>query len=381
MNRRLAVVFTIVFIDLLGFGIVLPLLPTYAATFRVSPAAIGFLVTSFSLLQLAAVPAWGSLSDRIGRRPVLIVGLVGSTASYLLFAFAASYWALLVSRIVAGAMGATVGVAQAYLADVTTPERRAHAMGLLGAAFALGFIVGPALGGALSTHSYAAAGLVAAILCAANALAALAWLPETPRREGAHARPRVPLGPLAAPLLASFLLTAAFAVIHVTLPLFGQQVLRDTTAEMGVLFAYMGVVSAVVQGGLVGRLAGRVGERQLAVAGGLLLAVGLALVPAATGHLLLYAALAALTAGSALATPSVYAVVSRRVAPSQQGAALGLAQTASTLGRIVGPMAAGLLIGLSGLGAPFWAGAGFALLGMVAALFLPRLAGEGKADA
>jgi DHA1 family tetracycline resistance protein-like MFS transporter len=373
VSKQLGVVFTIVFIDLLGFGIVLPLLPTYAATFSVTPAAIGFLVTSFSLLQLVAVPFWGGLSDRIGRRPVLIVGLVGSTASYVLFAFASSYATLLVSRIVAGAMGATVGVAQAYIADITPPERRAHVLGMLGAAFAMGFIIGPALGGALSTHSYASAGVVAAILCAANALAALAWLPETPKHESSRRAGRVPLGPLAAPLAASFLLTAAFAVIHVTLPLFGRDALGDTTAQMGLLFAYMGVVSAVVQGWLVGRLAPRVGEKALAWAGGLFLAAGLALVPVASTHVALYATLGALAAGSALATPSVYAVVSRRSSASQQGAALGLTQTAATMGRIVGPTTAGALIGVRGLSAPFWAGALLALFGMVAALFLPRV--------
>ena len=372
MSKQLGVVFTVVFIDLLGFGIVLPLLPTYAATFGVSPAAIGLLVTSFSLLQLVAVPVWGGISDRLGRRPVLIVGLVGSTASYLLFAFAHTYGVLLVSRIVAGAMGATVGVAQAYIADVTAPERRTHAMGMLGAAFAMGFILGPAIGGMLSVHGYASAGLVAAGLCAANAVAAVAWLPETPQHRAARSRERVRLGPLAAPFAASLLVTAAFAVLHVTLPLFGQDVLRDTPRRMGMLFAYMGVVSAIVQGGVVGRLAPRVGERRLAVTGALLLAAGLALTSATSGGSVLLVALGVLTAGSALATPSIYAVVSRSAAPGQQGAALGLTQTASTLGRIAGPTVAGFLIGASGITAPFWAGAALAMLGMVAAVFLPR---------
>ena len=374
MNKQLGVVFAVVFIDLLGFGIVLPLLPTYAAVFHVSPAAIGFLVTSFSLLQLVAVPVWGAVSDRLGRRPVLIVGLVGSTVSYVLFAVAGSYWALLVSRIVAGAMGATIGVAQAYIADVTPPERRAHAMGILGAAFAMGFILGPALGGTVARHSYASAGVVAAVLCAANALAAFFWLPETPRHESQRHGERVRIASLAAPLAASFLVTASFAVIHVTLPLFGRDVWHDSTQQMGMLFAYMGVVSAVVQGGLVGRLARRVGERTVAAAGGLLLAAGLALVPVVAARWALYTALGTLAAGSALATPSVYAIVSRRAAASQQGAALGITQTASTLGRIAGPTVAGLLIDASGLSAPFWAGAVLGILGMVAALFLPRTA-------
>jgi multidrug resistance protein len=372
VNKQLGVVFAVVFVDLLGFGIVLPLLPTYAAAFHVSPAAIGFLVTSFSLLQLVAVPVWGGISDRFGRRPVLIVGLVGSAASYVLFAAAGSYWALLISRILAGAMGATIGVAQAYIADITPPERRAHAMGILGAAFAMGFILGPALGGILSAHSYSSAGVVAGALCAVNALAALLWLPETSKRVAIRRLARIPLGALAAPLAASFFVTAAFAVIHITLPLFGRDVWRDSTRQMGMLFAYMGIVSAVVQGGLVGRLSAWVGERRVAVAGGLMLALGLALVAEASGRLALYAALGALSAGSGLATPSVYAVVSRLASPSQQGAALGITQAASTLGRIVGPTISGFLIGASGLRAPFWAGALLGLLGMVAALGLPR---------
>lgn len=375
MKRQLGVVFAVVFVDLLGFGIVLPLLPTYAATFHVSPAAIGFLVTSFSLLQLAAVPLWGAISDRYGRRPVLILGLLGSTLSYVLFALAGSYWMLLVSRVVAGAMGATVGVAQAYIADVTAPERRAHAMGLLGAAFAMGFILGPALGGVLSVHGYSLAGVVAAALCATNALAALAWLPESPKHGASRRAGRVPLRTLFVPLAAAFLVTASFAVIHVTLPLFGADVWHDSTRKMGLLFAYMGVISALVQGGLVGRLAPRVGEKRLAMLGGLLLGLGLALVPEARSHLLLFTSLGVLSAGSALATPSIYAVVSRRASSAQQGAALGITQTAATLGRIVGPTMAGFLIEASGLSAPFWAGAGLGLLGMVAALFLPRVLG------
>ncbi len=372
MTKQLGVVFTVVFIDLLGFGIVLPLLPTYAATFGVSPAAIGLLVTSFSLLQLVAVPVWGGLSDRLGRRPVLIVGLVGSTASYVMFAFAHTYWLLLVSRVVAGAMGATVGVAQAYIADVTAPERRAHAMGMLGAAFAMGFILGPAIGGILSTHSYASAGLVAAALCAANGVAAVIWLPETPQHRATRPEGRVRLGPLAAAIAATLLLTAGWAVIHVTLPLFGSDVLRVTTRRMGMLFAFMGVISAIVQGGLVGRLAPRLGEQRLAVAGAILLGAGFALLPGARSDARLLVALGVLSAGSALASPSILSVVSRRTPPGQQGAALGLTQTASTLGRIAGPTVAGFLIGAHGVTSPFWAGAVLAGLGMVAALFLPR---------
>jgi multidrug resistance protein len=371
MRRQLAVVFTIVFIDLVGFGIVLPLMPAFAATYGISPAAIGVLVTSFSALQLVVSPLWGALSDRIGRRPVLLIGLAGSTLSYVLFALAGSFWTLLASRIIAGSMGATVGVAQAYVADITPPERRTQSLGILGAGFALGFILGPAIGGILYLHGHAAAGFVAAALCGANALAALLWLPETPQHRSRRPGGRVPVRSLAAPLAATFLLISAFAVIHVSLPLLAQGELKLTTRRIGMLFAFSGVISAIVQGGLVGRLAPRVGEARLALLGGLLMAVGLALMPgsAHVGHL--YVAIAFLSTGSAASNPAILAAVSRMTASHLQGSALGTMQTAQNLGRIVGPLVAGALYGSLGHAAPFLAGAGLAVAGAAATLFFP----------
>jgi DHA1 family tetracycline resistance protein-like MFS transporter len=372
MRRQLAVVFTIVFIDLLGFGIVLPLMPAYASSAHISPAEIGVLVTSFSLLQLLVSPLWGSLSDRIGRRPVLLIGLVGSTASYLLFAVAHDFWTLLASRVVAGTMGATVGVAQAYVADITPPERRAQSLGILGAAFALGFILGPAIGGVLYSYSHSAAGLAAAGLCGVNALAALAWLPETPQHLSRRPKGRMAVRSIAAPLAATFLLVSAFAVIHVSLPLIAQEELHLTTRRIGMLFAFSGVISAIVQGGLVGRIAPRVGEARLAGIGALLMATGLALIPGAqhVGHL--YLAMFFLAMGSAASNPAILAGISRLTASSLQGSALGFAQTAQNLGRIVGPLLAGALYGSAGHGAPFLAGAGLALLGASATLLFPK---------
>jgi DHA1 family tetracycline resistance protein-like MFS transporter len=371
MRRQLAVVFTIVFIDLVGFGIVLPLMPAFAASYGISPAAIGVLVTSFSLLQLLVSPLWGALSDRIGRRPVLLIGLAGSTLSYVLFALAGNFWTLLASRVIAGSMGATVGVAQAYVADITSPERRAQSLGILGAGFALGFILGPAIGGVLYQHGHSAAGFVAAALCGANALAALLWLPETPQHLSRRATGRVPVGPLAAPLAATFLMIAAFAVIHVSLPLLAQEELKLTTRRIGLLFAFSGVISAIVQGGVVGRIAPRVGEARLALVGGLLMAIGLALMPgsAHVGHL--YVAIAFLSMGSAASNPAILAAVSRMTASHLQGSALGLMQTAQNLGRIVGPLVAGALYGALGHAAPFLAGAGIAVAGAAATLFFP----------
>lgn len=379
MRRQLAVVFTIVFIDLVGFGIVLPLMPAYAATAHISPAQIGVLITSFSLLQLLVSPLWGALSDRIGRRPVLLIGLVGSTASYVLFAFAHDFWALLASRVIAGGMGATVGVAQAYVADITPPERRAQSLGILGAAFALGFILGPAFGGVLYSYSHAAAGIAAASLCGVNALAALVWLPETPQHLSRRATVRMAVRPLAAPLIATFLLIAAFAVIHVSLPLIAQEELGLTPRRMGMLFAFSGVISAIVQGGLVGRIAPRVGEARLAGIGALLMAVGLALIPGSqhVGHL--YFSMFFLAMGSAASNPAILAWISRLTVSSLQGSALGLTQTAQNLGRIVGPLLAGALYETMGHSAPFLAGAGLAILGAVATRFFPTKLPESSA--
>lgn len=373
MHRQLTIVFTIVFVDLVGFGIVLPLMPGFAASFGISPAAIGVLVTSFSVLQLLAAPLWGSLSDRIGRRPVLMIGLVGSTASYMLFAFAHGFWTLLASRVVAGSMGATVGVAQAYVADITAPEKRAQSLGVLGAAFALGFILGPALGGVLYSYSHSAAGFAAAAFCGINALAAFVWLPETPRHESHRTGGRAPLAPLAAPLISTFLLVSAFAVIHVSLPLLAQHELGLSARRLGMLFAFSGVISAVVQGGLVGRIAPRVGEARLATLGAVLMVTGLALFPGSehVGHL--YLAIAFLSMGSAASNPAILAAISRITAPNVQGSALGFAHTAQNLGRIAGPLVAGALYGAHGRAAPFFAGAGVAAAGAVATRFIPRL--------
>ncbi len=339
-------IFLTVFIDLIGFGIVLPLLPSYAAAFQVSDTAIGFLVASFSLMQFLLAHWWGRLSDRIGRRPVLLVGLAGSAVSYLVFALAGSFWLLLASRLVAGAMGATVNVAQAYLADVTAPERRASAMGLLGAAFGLGFVVGPALGGVSSHWGDAGPGLIASGLTGINLLMAWRWLPES-RPGGAPATAAVPVhwSRFLAPFAAVGLSTVAFTVLYVVFPLQVERALGFDRHQSAYLFVLLGLVSAVVQGGLIGRLVARYGERRLISAGGLVLAAGLALLPATlapgAGSGPLLAVLLLVGAGSATIAPSAAAYVSRVAPAEEQGRALGLLQSVGAVARIAGPIAAG----------------------------------------
>ncbi len=339
-----------VFIDLIGFGIVLPLLPSYAAAYHVGDTAVGVLVASFSLMQFLLAPWWGRLSDRIGRRPVLLVGLAGSALSYLVFALAQSFWMLLASRLVAGAMGATVNVAQAYLADITPPDRRASAMGKLGAAFGLGFVVGPALGGLSSHWGNAAPGLAATLLTAINLVLAWRSLPETHSHAGD--RPRAVsvhwsrlIGPYGAVLLA----TTAFTVVYVIFPLEVEREMGYDRHHAAYLFVFIGLVSAVVQGGLIGRLVRRLGEPTLMTIGAVLLALGLGALPRVIvpggGLPLLFAALVLVAAGSASISPSAAAFVSRVAPPEEQGRALGLLQSMGAVARIAGPVAAGGIAG------------------------------------
>ena len=346
-----AVVFVAVFIDLVGFGIVLPLLPSYAAQYHVTDAVVGALVASFSLMQFVFAPLWGKWSDRVGRRPVLIIGLAGSAVSYLIFALASSFWALLLSRVVAGGMGATVNVAQAYLADVTPPERRARAMGLIGAAFGLGFVIGPALGGISSRWGTAAPGLVAATLAAINCVFALSALPET-RVHVPTDQPRTPVHwkGLVEPFTVMGLTTVAFTVMYVVFPLQVERRLGYNRHEVAYLFVLVGLVNVAVQGGLVGRLVPRFGERKLMIVGAMLMALGLAGLgvtldgaPLAEPLMPLLGSLLFLAFGPGLIGPSVTGYVSRVVPAEEQGRALGALQGVGAVARVVGPILAGFL--------------------------------------
>ena len=379
-----ATLFLIVVIDLIGFGIILPILPTYGAEFHVSDVAIGGLVGAFSLMQFLLAPWWGRVSDRIGRRPVLLIGLAGSTISYLIFSFAGSFLVLLLSRLVAGGMGATVNVAQAYLADVTPPERRARAMGLIGAAFGLGFIIGPALAGITLQYGEAVPGLVAAGICFLSLIIALFRLPET-RVHRPVATQRLPIirRETALPYVVMFFYVLAFTVITVVFPLFVTRQLGYDRRTVAYFFVLMGGVSAVTQGWLVGKIAPRFGERALMFWGALLMAVGLAALPFCHhGPLpeafVLPAFLTALVLvgfGTALVSPTVAGYLSRIVDADDQGRALGGLQSVGSMGRIIGPPAAGFLNELGGAGVAFLGSAAMALVAAAAATRARRLSG------
>ncbi len=350
----LVIIFLTVFIDLLGFGIIIPLLPFYAERFGGSAATVGMLSVSFSLMQFVFMPIWGRLSDRYGRRPILLLGLFGSFGSYLLFGLAGSLPLLFVSRAFAGIAGATVSTAQAFIADTTTKENRAKGMGLVGAAFGLGFIFGPAIGGFLSRWGHAAPPFFASALSLANFVAAWFLLPEsrpahvplTERQLGSRVaalrkaltRPAMPML-----LLVYFLVVAAFSGFETTFALFSERRHGFTEETIGYLFAYVGVVLALVQGGLVGRVVRRFGERRLVPPAILVLAAGLALIPIATSVPGLCVAIGVMSLGMGFNSPSLVSLISQASDPEDQGGILGVSQSLASLARIMGPAWGGLL--------------------------------------
>jgi MFS family permease len=348
-QASLAILFLIVFIDLLGFGMVIPVLPLYAKTLGASEAWVGLLSSGYSAMQFVFAPVWGRLSDRIGRRPVLLVSIAMTAIAFALYGLAGSFAWLLVARLFAGIATANIAIAQAYVADVTTPETRAKGMGLIGAAFGLGFVLGPAFGGLLSRWSLAAPSFAAAALAAANLIAAWFVLGEPQeRRAAAHGARVRGLAALRSELSKPgvlgligiyFLAIAAFSAMENTYAFLATDRYGLDPQRVFYLFAYIGVIVVVVQGGLIGPLTRRFGEKRLLVAGLLLQAGGLAALPNAGGLAGLLAATAPLSVGSGLTSPTLSALLSKMARAEDQGGTLGIGQSAAAFGRIVGPEA------------------------------------------
>lgn len=352
---------------------ILPILPGHAASLGSSPVTIGLLVGSYSAIQLVLAPFWGRVSDRIGRRPVLLIGLAGSAASYALFALAGHWWVLLASRLLDGGSGATINVGQAYLADATAPGDRARAMGKIGAAVGLGFIVGPMLGGITAGGGVTLVAWVAAAITTLNLLVAWRILPESVRRLPATApESTVPVSRLMLPLSVLFLSTLAFSVMYVVFPLWGEATLAVSRSTVSYWFALIGLVTAVVQGGVLGWLVRMVGETGTARCGTAFLATGLALVPLAgdAGGARFYVVLVLLGIGYGLAGPAMLGLVSRDTGAARQGRILGVAQSAASLARIIGPVVAGMVMSGAGAASAFMVSATVAAAGLMMALVL-----------
>ena len=384
------VLFLTVFIHLLGFGILLPLLPYYAETYGANGMTVGLLNTSFSLMQFVFAPIWGRLSDRVGRRPIIIGSLVVTAGSYLLFAMATSLPILFFSRMLAGIAGGVIPTTQAYIADTTTPAERTKGMGMIGAAFGLGFIFGPAIGGILSRHGYAVPAFVACGLSLLAGVLAVFVLPEslpTAKRAAAiamrraaptlvHALRRPTVGLV---LMLFFLGTLAFSMLEGTFALIGEHSYRLGPREIGYFFAFVGVVSAIMQAGIVGMLAKRFGERALIVAGFGLMTIGLGLSGTLPVFGLLVALMGVVSMGSGLTTPSLAGLISVSSTAEEQGGILGVYQSLGSLARAAGPFLGGVAFDRLGHGSPLLTGGLLMGLSALMAFRLPRRRPAGAA--
>lgn len=364
-------------VDLIGFGIVLPLLPLYAEDFGAGPFAIGFLVATYSLMQLVFSPLWGRISDRVGRKPVLIVSLVGSAVGSLLTGLAPSLWVLFLGRVVDGISGGSISVAQAAATDVAPPDQRARLLGLLGAAFGVGFVVGPALGGLAALGGRSLPFLLAAGIAGVNAVVALRRLPETnPNERRVASAPssssvpddRVLSRPVLRLVVVAFLALVAFSAFEATFSLLGERRFGLTLASAGAVFAVIGIVLVVVQGGLIHPLVSRWGEIPVLRAGLVLDGVGLVVLAFATTWPLLVAALLLLVVGQGLVTPTLSSVVAGRAATGRRGSVLGVQQSAGAAARVLGPAAGGWLFQHVGLASPYLVGGALAGLALVLTL-------------
>ena len=378
MNKQLGILLLVVFVDLLGFGMVIPVMPRYAAELGAPTAWIGLLLTGYSAMQFVFAPIWGRLSDRLGRRPVLLVSIGMTAVGFVAYSLAPSFGWLLASRLFAGAATANLAIARAYVADVTTPENRARGMGLIGASFGLGFILGPALASWLSHYSLAAPGYAAAGLSLVNLVAAWLILPEPANRVAAAHRPRFAAlsGELRHPgirrlLLTSFIAILAFAALEATFSLFAMDVFQLDQAHVGYVFAYIGVLAVVMQGGLIGPLTRRFGEARLLVVGLGLQAVTFVALPYAGSVGGMLAVLAPMSIGSGLTSPSISAMLSRMARKDDQGGTLGIGESASAMGRIIGPEAGTFTYSHVSFAFPYVAGGVLmALAALVAATLL-----------
>lgn len=365
MNKQLFSVFLIVFIDLLGFSLILPLLPYYADTFGSNEFVTGLLVASYAAMQLIGAPLLGRLSDRFGRRPILLISIFGTFLGFLLLGFAKALWMLFASRILDGFTGGNLSVAQAYIADVTDEKNRSKGLGLVGAAFGLGFIIGPVTGGFLSQWGYAAPAFVAAGLAFINLVLVAFWLPEslTPEKRAAMPQKRPPvtldalLQALRRPFTGSLLITRfffglAFAIFQTIFALYALKKFQLEARDTGLVLTYVGVLSVFVQGFLIGRLTQRFREDVLIAVAVVMMSLSLlgwAFVPSVFWLMVILTPTA--ISGGILNTV-LSSTLTKAVQPQEIGGILGLAAAIESLTRVIAPTLGGALLGGLGTWAP-----------------------------
>lgn len=379
-NRSsLGIVYFTVFLDLLGFGIILPFLPYFALKLGATGMQLGIILTAYSLAQLLGAAVLGRFSDRLGRRPILLLSLAGSAISMVISGLAEGLLLLVLARALAGLFGGSISTAQAYIADVTQPEERAKFMGLLGAAIGLGFVLGPALGVLLNSFElgFAGAAFTAAGLAAVNFLFALFRLDES-RPEGLEPPPKrspaewwraLTAHGIWQVLVATFLTTFAFVAMETTFALFGEVRYGMNEKSFGLALVFVGVVMVIVQGGLIGPLTRRFGVRGVAATGGLLMGASLLAVPFSPTLVLAVLALGGLAAGQGLSVPTHSTIISRLTVATEQGSILGARQSCAAAARAAGPVLAGALYDMQ-VASPYWVGGALAAM---AGLLLTRI--------
>jgi MFS family permease len=379
---RFAILFFTVLIDLIGFGILIPILPYYAQRLGAGGLGIGVLFGIYSGMQFFSTAVLGRLSDRVGRRPILLTTIVMNVAGCLLFAAAHSYAVLFVARVFSGFGGGNISAAQAYVADITTPAERSRGMGIIGAAFGIGFVLGPAIGG-FAAHLYGptAPALVAAGLSVLNFVSAYFVLPESLHADLRATRPLLDLSHLPralrheklAPLMwAWFLAAFAFAGYTVALPLWTGAQFGWRERELGWFFTLIGATAAIVQGGLFGRIAKHTGDRRLVIAGSFGMALAIAVVPALPSAPVLYAFTIVLAFSNSIFVPAATGLVSILADPTEQGTVLGAAQALSALGRLCGPIILGHLYDVASPAAAFVAAGLIMVVAATATIKLPE---------
>lgn len=371
------------FVDMLGFAILLPLIPFYAMDLEATPETVGWLLASFSIAQLVASPLWGRVSDRYGRRPALMIGLGASAIAFLVFGLADALWLLFLSRIVQGAGGGTTGVAHAYVSDTVEPSQRARALGWLSAATAAGVMVGPAIGSAAVVLGRAAPGFLAAALCAINVVAAWKWLPESRRADGPvperkpvwHATWQVvrhPARPAARLIWIYGVGMLAFSLLTSILALWLERRFGVTERTIGYFFVYSGLLSLVMRSLLLGPVVDRIGEAWAMRIGTLTLAVGLLAYPLAPNLWVLAGIIPLVPIGTALLFPATTSLLSSAADRSELGTVMGVAQTFAGLSRVIAPIVGTIAFQRIGTDAPLvLAGITVALVGWVAFRAVP----------
>ena len=350
-------IWTTVALDLVGFGIVVPILGRYAERFGANGLQVGLMFASFSIAQMVFAPILGRISDKVGRKPVIVFSLIGTAVGSFVTGAAGALWVLFLGRILDGASGASVAVAQGAVADIAPPEQRARLMGMLGAAFGVGFVVGPALGGLAALGGPHVPFYLAGSIAAINAVAAMIRLPET-KPDTSHITEKHQRGSALSPALKRFALVGflsmlGFAGFEATFSIWGEKQFGFTEGSASLVFVFVGVTLVAVQGGLIGPLTQRLGSRKLLRIGLSLVAVGLLLLGVTTTWPMLFVALFLLSLGQGISGPSGSALVAELAPVERRGEAIGYQQSTAAFGRVAGPVMAGALFDHIGISAPF----------------------------